>query len=478
VSEVIVIGGGLSGLSCAVALADRGLKVTVLEGSDHLGGRASSWLDPKTGDVVDIGPHVFHTEYRNMLAFLDRLGTSRMICWQEDPLLTIASKPAPVRLRHRFLPPPYSLMLSMVGAPGLSLSDLLSMSRLSWRVLQFGEEEIDELDRIPADVFFRSQGVSERMIDWWWRFASMVVTNLPLDRCSAASIMRIHCQLSSYRELHFGFARVGLGELYTTQAAQAIQATGGRVLVNTRVDKILGQGRADGVRLDDGSELRAGHVISTVPPQALAAILPERWRSDAPFGSLHAFESCPYISCYLWFDRKLGMDRFVSHLSSPQRLNYDFYDLAQIREGWQQRHTVTASNIIYSHRAHAMSDDDVVAATVGELAEITPAALQAKLVHARVHRIPMAIPCPVVGFERLRPGARTRVPGLLLAGDWTQTHLPCSMESAVCSGFTAAEEVLEDLGRPAQIASSPRAYDGLGAFMRPLAAMARGVNTP
>src|SRR4051812_1837054 len=88
-----VVGGGLAGLSCAVALADQGLRVTVLEAATGLGGRASSWTEAKTGDVVDIGPHIFHSEYHNMLAFLERLGTSRLICWQPDKVLTLASKP-------------------------------------------------------------------------------------------------------------------------------------------------------------------------------------------------------------------------------------------------------------------------------------------------------------------------------------------------------------------------------------------------
>jgi 15-cis-phytoene desaturase len=116
-----------------------------------------------------------------------------------------------------------------------------------------------------------------------------------------------------------------------------------------------------------------------------------------------------------------------------------------------------------------MHDDEIVAATVRELAEFAPGAARAQVVHADVHRIPMAIPCPLVGFERLRPVARTRVDGLYLAGDWTRTHMPCSMESAVKSGYVAAEEVLADAGRPGRIALGARLYDGIGSVVRPLA---------
>jgi squalene-associated FAD-dependent desaturase len=468
--NVIVIGGGLAGLACAVALSDRGRRVTVLERSPRLGGRAASWTEQATGDTVDIGPHILHSEYRNFLALLERLGTSRLICWQPDPVLTLATKSGPLRLRHRLLPPPLSLMPSMMRAPGLSPADLLSMTRLTWQAVQFGEEQVDELDRIPADEFFRQQGVTERMIDWWWRFAAMVVTNVPLERCSAASLMRIHAHLSGYRDLHFGFARVGLGELYCMQAARAIEAAGGKVSTSVEVKGLLGTSQAEGVVLADGSTVRAPHVVSTVPPQALAPLVPEHWRSQQPFSQLGMFEPSPYISCYLWFDRPLGMERFTSHLFSPARLNYDFYDLSQIRAGWRGRPTVTASNIIYSHRAQGLSDDEVIAATVRELAEFAPAAGKARVAHAQVHRIPMAIPCPVVGFERARPPACTPVPGLVLAGDWTRTHLPCSMEGAAKSGWTAAEQVLAAAGCDVRLAREPRGYDGIGALVRPVAA--------
>jgi 15-cis-phytoene desaturase len=238
------------------------------------------------------------------------------------------------------------------------------------------------------------------------------------------------------------------------------------VLLNTEVRGLLGEGRAQGVVLADGTPIQARHCVSAVPPQALAGLVPAAWCDSAPFRWLDGFEPSPYISSYLWFDRRVTSERFVSHLWSPMRLNYDFYDLARIRRGWSDRPSVIASNIIYSRRAHGLSDDEIVQATVRELAEFAPEAAHARLLHARVHRIPMAIPCPTPGTERKRPPARTPIPGLLLAGDWTRTHLPCSMESAVHSGWLAAEQVLAEAGRPRQIAQPQRSYDGLAAVVR------------
>jgi squalene-associated FAD-dependent desaturase len=474
--QVVVIGGGLAGLSCAVALADQGLRVTLLEAAPGLGGRASSWAETSTGDVVDIGPHIFHSEYHNMLAFLERLGTSRLITWQPGKLLTIASKPHALPLQHAHLPPPLSLMPSILKAPGLHLEDYLSMAQVAMRGMKFGEEEVEELDAVSALDFLRREGVSEDLIDWWWRFAAMVVTNVPLERCSAASLLRIHAQLSGYKALHFGFGAVGLGELYTDQATKIIEDAGGRVLTATKAASLLLDRRVDGVLLEDGTRLFAETVVSAVPPQQLFEMLPSSLTTQEPFALCGSFEPSPYICCYLWFDRELHTERFFSHLWSPRRLNYDFYDLCQIRHGWQGRPTVIASNIIYSHRAHGMSDEDIVRETVGEIAAFAPLAAQAKVVHADIHRIPMAIPCPTVGFERKRPAARTAVPGLVLAGDWTRTHMPCTMEGAVKSGFTAAEQVLAACGREVQLAIPSRTYDGIAGVVRSVAAGKRGVS--
>lgn len=473
-TQVTVLGGGLAGLACAVALSDHGIPVTVVERSDRLGGRAGCWRDPVSGDVVDIGPHIFHSEYHNMLALLERLGTRRLVEWQPGKVLSIASKPKPTVLRHYPLPAPLSLGPSILGAPGLGMRDYLSMAPTGWRGMRFGEEQVPALDRMCGLDYFRSLGVTEDLIDWWWRFAAMVVTNVPLERVSAASLMRIHAQLSGYRGLHFGFARVGLGELYTQQASRIIEAAGGRVLKGRGAAWLAGRERIDGVVLADGSHIAAQQVVSALPPHDLASVLPRGWRGRAPFDVLPRFEPSPYICVYLWFDRDIKAERFASHLWSPGRLNYDFYDLCQIRQGWRGRPTVMASNIIYSHRAHHLSDAEIVRRTVAELAEITPRAARARLLHADVHRVPMAIPCPTVGFEGMRPAARSPIPGLVLAGDWTRTRMPCTMEGATKSGYMAAEEVLRERGIRKRLAIEARMYDDLAGLAR-TAVRARGI---
>lgn len=464
-SDVVILGGGLAGLSCGVALSDAGLRVAVLEASGALGGRARSWVHGPTGDTVDIGPHIVHNEYANFLWLLERLGTRHLITWQPRKLITLASQP-PTVLRHRPLPPPLSLLPDLARAPGLTFRDLWSNNAPTWRAMKFGEEDVPELDGVAASDYLMAQGVTTPMIDWFWRFAAMAVMNVPLEQCSTAALLRVHAQLIGRRGIHFGFPAAGLSELYVAQSAQAIRAGGGEVLCGAYARAVIQREGLHVVALGDGREVSARHCVCALPPRELEALAPG-------LADTRAFEPSPYISTYLWLDRKITDERFWALLWKPDRLNTDFYDLARIRPGWEGRPSVIASNIIYSHRAAHMDDAAIVQATLREAAEFAREAAGARVVHADVHRIPMAIACPTPGTEEKRPASRTRIPGLSLAGDWTRTRLPSSMESAVRSGLLAAEAVLADCGRPRPLAFAPKSTDGLAGLVRRITKAAR-----
>ena len=454
-----MIGGGLAGLSCAVALADAGLPVMVLERERYLGGRARSWTHAPSGDVVDIGPHVVHSAYRNFLGFLERLGTRERITWQPRKLITLAGEARRVALRHQPLPPPLSLLPDLARAPSLAMRDLWSNNAPTWRALKFGEEDVPDLDRFAAADWLRAAGVSKTMIDWFWRFAAMAVMNVPLEKCSTAALLRVHAQLIGRRGLHFGFPAAGLSELYVPQCQRLL---GDAILLDAEVVKV----ERTKVLLRDGRRLEARACICALPPKDLAELLPAA-------ADCAAFEPSAYISTYLWFDRRIGDECFWGLLGP--RLNVDFYDLARIRPGWRGRPSVVAANIPYSQRAAGLDDAAVIEATRREVAEVFPEAGRAKLRHADVHRIPMGIACPAPGSESRRPAARSRIAGVYLAGDWTATQLPSSMESAVCSGLRAAEALLADLGEPRRLAQAPAPTDGLAGVVRAWTRRARGL---
>ncbi|MCB9536028.1 MAG: FAD-dependent oxidoreductase [Myxococcales bacterium] len=453
--DCVVIGGGLAGLTSAVGLADAGLKPLVLEAGALLGGRARSWTDPTTGDPVHIGPHIFLSEYRNLLRLFDRLGTRDRIVWQPaDPFITLVDGRRAVPIRPAPLPPPMHLVPSVLADPTTRLADKLSNVPLSARLLSLDDDQVLALDALPADTLLRQGGVSETYIRSFWSFVAQSILNVPLAECSAAALARFYRALIGTRGYRVGFPDRGLGDVFAPAARRVIEQAGGQVLTDTRVARFTHEGdRVTGVVTDEGRAFAAPHVVAALAPQDLDRLVRAPWRRLSPFRDLPAFEPSRYLCVYLWFDRKLTRRRFWARVYDPGDLNCDFYDYGNILRGPRDRPSLIASNIIYAQRLPPMDDAAIIARTRAELAEYLPAANAARLVHAVVHRVPMAIHCPRPGTERLRPATRTPIDGLLLAGDWIRTHLPASMESAVCAGWRAAEAVLADHGHHAALAA-------------------------
>jgi 15-cis-phytoene desaturase len=192
----------------------------------------------------------------------------------------------------------------------------------------------------------------------------------------------------------------------------------------------------------------------------LAKIIPNTWLERDPFSALCAFEPVPYVSTYLWFDRKLSEQKFWARVWNPHDLNCDFYDLSNIRTRANPS-SLIATNSIHCPRKHAMADAEIIAATVREIADLIPEATHARIVHSRVHRIPMAVAKPAPGTESLRPEPVTSIPNFFLAGDWTRTLLPCSMESAVHSGLRVGELIWNSIGQPRTLVIPKAAPEGI-----------------
>ncbi len=466
--DVIVAGGGLAGLSAAVALADAGLRVQVLEATGELGGRARSWDDATTGDRVDIGPHILLSEYRNMRRLLERLGTQDEVLWQRDPFLTLVDAPnPPVDVRVHRLPPPLHMLPSMLAVPQLSWLDVVSNTRAMWRMMRLTPQAMAALDGESAEAVLRRLGVRERYLDWFWRTAAMTVMNAPLEESSAGALFQLFRYFTTVGGYHAGFPRIGLGDLYVPDAVRVIEAAGGKVRLHARVAALEGDAsQCSGVRLDDGTSLQARWCIVALPPREAFDVVPAAWRErHPPLSRADALRPSPYFSTYLWFDRPLTQAHFWSKVWSPRAWHYDFYDLSTIRRDLAGRGSVIACNAIYTPRLPEADDATIVEVARRELAEYLPASREARLVQARVHRVPMAIPAPYPGSEALRPAPVTPIAGLLLAGDWMQTGLPCCMESAVRSAWIAAEQVLLEAGRPRTLASPLPQPEGLAALV-------------
>lgn len=467
-SDVVVVGAGIAGLRCALALADAGLRVTVLESTPHAGGRAGSWADEETGVQVDIGPHVVSSEHHNFMAMLHRLDQADQIHWQPDPVVTLVDGRGALRMPRWRLPPPlHGLPLLPRALTRLSVLDAASHLRIAWRASRLDERAIREFDHEDALALLRAMGVRPRAIEWFWRSAVLALLNVPLEQCSAAAALRVFRLMVGRSGWHFGFPKIGLAQLYVPGCCRSVLRSGGQVLFGARVERVrVEQGRVTGVETADGRTIATRRCVLAVPPQVLAELGAAEPALQGLATTARYFRPSPYQSTYVWFDRSVTSTGFWARTWSPQNLNTDFYDLANIRPSLAGQGSLIACNAIGPQVRADWPDERILEHTMREIEQFAPAARQARVLHTRVHRIPMAIPQPRPGTEGLRPSVDTPVDGLWIAGDWTDTALPCSMESATRSGALAAESVLEDLGRPLRIAIDPPETRGLVALLR------------
>jgi zeta-carotene desaturase len=449
-TDVLVLGGGVAGLTCAIGLRDSGARVMLAEREPLLGGRARSWIDEPTGDPIHIGPHVVTSYYPSFSRLLDLLGTSDRIAWQEPGLMyTLFDGARATAIRAPNLPAPLHFLVAMLHDPELGVRDVASNCRVTALALGLDEKQILALDRFDARTVLEMLGVRPAMMRRTWAFAAMSLMNVPLERCSAGSILRTYRHLVRHPIARVGFPRCGLGDLYAPAAQALLERGGHRVLTGVTAVELIGhRDRVTAVRFSDGRIVRARHVVSTLPPRALVPLLPERWRALAPFSRLPWFEPVPYVSVYLWLDRKITRMAFWARALAAGDLNCDFYDYSNIYDRPQDAPSLIGSNIIYAHRALHLSDQEIVARTFGELCENLPQAAQASIRHAVVNRIPLSVEAPLPGFEAHRPTSVTPIGGLWLAGDFTRTGLPSSLESAAASGWRAAEQIRRCEGQP------------------------------
>ncbi len=463
-ADVIIVGAGIAGLSCATRLADAGLRVLVLESSALPGGRARSWADPGSGFDVDIGPHVLLNKYPNMIALLERLGTVDQICWQTEELLTVLDEGKHLQFKVGGLPAPLHYVRNLPQVlRKVPLHHLFSNIRLGWRTMRSSPRELMSLDDQNGRDYLRSVGVSPGFIDWFWASASMAILNLPVEQCSAASLMRLLAQGLGHNDLAFGFPKIGLSELYAWPAIRSLERNGGRVEFNQAVNGLHRRGEdVAGVTLANGSTIEASAVVLAVQPTAINALLP---RGHSLATTAARFEPSPYVSCYLCFDRPLTNARFWARPWSPECFNTDFYDLSNIRDGGTGQGSMIATNIIWSHRVAGMSDQAVIDVTLEEISDFVPDIHQARLVNAAVHHIPMSVPCARPGIETSRPQVQVER-GLFVAGDWVDTGLPFCMESATRAGALAAEQVLAERGVKASLALPTPVPGGLTKWLR------------
>lgn len=447
--DVVVVGAGFAGLSAACALAEAGVRVLVLDARPQLGGRATAFRDRETGELVDNGQHVMFGCYRETLRFLRRVGAEEHVRVQqtlEVPFLDVNGRRSVLRCPR--LPAPFHLLGGVLAWDAMPWRDRLSVLRLAGplraarrELLRTGSVSPEEDEGDPTvSEWLRRHGQGAKLREWLWEPLAVAALNQPPEEASAAPFVRVLADMfgPDARAAALVLPTRPLHLVYAEPARTFIEARGGEVRSSALARVRVADGRMDGVELR-GQRIDARRVIAAVPWFGLRPLLgtvpPEL---SGIVSSADAMTSMPIVTVNLWYDRQVMQDAFVG---LPGRAMQWVFD-KRVAFGESASHLSLVSS-----GASALVGETTAALTARAAAEVEasiPGARGARLLRATVIREKQATFSLARG-QPARPGTRTAIDGLFLAGDWIDTGLPGTIESAVVSGHQAAEAIRAEL---------------------------------
>jgi squalene-associated FAD-dependent desaturase len=450
--SVVVIGAGWAGLAAAVRLADAGLSVTVVEESRRLGGRATAFVDRESGERVDNGQHVLFGCYRETYAFLRQLGTAGLAPLQSRLDLTMVGPEGERgRLRCPRLPAPWHLVAGVLrwsAIPARDRRTALGLRHVIKEVRRDGAAAVAArvAPGVTVDEWLQKHGQSETLAEWLWRPLALAALNQSSSTASAAPFVRVLGELFSSDPVSaaVGLPAVPLDELSGGPSKAFIEGRGGAVHLRAPARVELDDRGAIAAVYAGDTRFETARVVSAVPWFAFGRLFPR----GAPPALAEiaeraaATQSSPIVTVNLWLDGPVlePGEPFVGLVRGPAQWVFDKRALWDDRAGHV---AVVASGADVIAR---MDNADATEMVMRQLRRVLPRLAGRKLLRSvvvREHRATFSL----APDAPPRPGVVTGLPGFYLAGDWTDTGLPGTIESAVLSGHRAAEAVLRDSRR-------------------------------
>jgi squalene-associated FAD-dependent desaturase len=447
---VVVIGGGLAGISAAIALREAGARVTLLESRPRLGGATCSFT--RDGLAVDNGQHVFLgccSAYRELIA---RLGMTGSVSLQDRFDVAVLGPHGQARLRRTRLPGPLHMGQALVTYPLLSPAERLRVTRAAL-AMRFLDPARPGLDSQRLGDWLAAHGQGERARRVLWDLFTVSALNVAGDDANlslAATVVRT-ALLGARDAADIGTPAIPLGDLHGKAAARRLDQLGASVRLGakvTAVQPLPGGGfrvqladrgvsdarRSAGIAAADG-------VVLAVPPEAAARLLPDGAAATGPGPDRwRELGASPIVNVHVIYDRRVTRLPFAAAVDSPVQWVFDRTGPSGLADGQYLAVSVSAADDVVDTPAAQLREQFVPA-----LEEIFPAARDARITDFFVTRERRATFRQEPGCGEKRPGATTRLAGLVLAGAWTDTGWPDTMEGAVRSGLSAARELRRDM---------------------------------
>ena len=437
--KTLVIGGGLAGITAAVALAGAGEDLTLLEAKPRLGGATMSF--DRDGLIVDTGQHVFLrccTAYRGLL---DRLGMTAHAPLQSRFDVTVLSPGRPARLRRAKMPAPLHLGSTLARYSVLSHPERIMAARAALAFRHVDPED-PEADQTRLGDWMAAHGQSEHARRALWDLFTIATLNVPGDDASlalAAKVVRTGL-LEEAGAADIGVPALPLGELHGAAAQRKLESLGASVRMNTKVETIetTGPGQFTVRLARSGEVIEADQVVLAVPHEAAARLIPAGALPEAVVSDWAGLGAAPIVNVHVIYDRKVLDPPFAAAVDSPVQWVFDRTRISGMHargdDGQYLAVSLSAADAYVDQSVAELRERFVPA-----LADVLPAAREARVTGFFVTRERRATFRQVPGCARLRPPAATGLPGLVLAGSWTDTGWPDTMEGAVRSGLNAVQ---------------------------------------
>ena len=464
-TRVAIIGGGLAGLAAAAALVEAGLEVELFEGRSQLGGRAASFQDPDSGEMIDHCQHVSMGCCANLADFFARAGASALFR-RDRVLYWISPDGRQFNLRAvRWLPSPLHLAPGLWRLKFLKRRERVGIARALLAMARTTASRLSPDTTIESWLAQRRQ--SAGAIAGFWQPILISALADTLDRVSYAAARKVFVDgfMANRESYVVEVPRVSLTELYDQRVGDWLVSRGVKIHRHAQVRRMHTEGES-GVQIEfgDGATQRFDRCVLAVPWHKVAQLI-EAGLDVLGHDAARAtqLEPSPITAVHLWFDRQI-MD--LPHAVLVDRMSQWVFRREVDTNGTPGSNSHYYQVVISGSRSLAEKERaKIVEQVCHELAEVWPAASVAKLLKSRVVTDRNAVFSPQPGHESLRPTATTKLVNVFLAGDWTATGWPATMEGAVRSGYLAAEAVLRALNRSEKIVVDERPREWLARWL-------------